>query len=297
MDRVDIKIGFTCNNLCDFCVQGDKRHKLPDKSLAMIKEALDEAKAQQIKGVVFTGGEPTIHPHILEAVAYAKQLGFEIIQLQSNGRMFSYYDFCVKLINAGANEFSPALHAATPALHDELTKSPGAWEQVVQGIKNLRQLNQYILTNTVINALNYKELPALAELFVKLDVNQFQFAYVHIIGSAWKNKDWLIPRKSEVMPFVKKGLDIGIANGKRVMTEAIPYCLMAGYESYIAENNIPKTKVVAESVLEDYDYYRKNEGKVKRAECQTCFYNNVCEGPWKEYPQIYGWEEFQPVKK
>ncbi len=297
MSRVDIKIGFNCNNLCQFCVQGDKRFKFTNKTLAQIKEALQQAFNHGSTGVVFTGGEPTIHPNILEAVKYAKDLGFLSIQLQSNGRMFAYLDFCQKLIEAGANEFSPALHSSVPEIHDQLTQSPGAWQQVVAGIENLKSLGQYVLTNTVINSLNYKDLPDLASLFVDLNVDQFQFAFVHILGTAEKNKDWLVPKKSEIMPYVKKGLDIGIKNNKIVMTEAIPYCLLQGYEDYIAEKIMPETKVVdAEGVIESYADYRWNQGKAKRKECEACKYFKACEGPWKEYPQIFGWKEFQPVK-
>ncbi|MCX6746268.1 MAG: radical SAM protein [Candidatus Parcubacteria bacterium] len=296
MDRVDIKIGFKCNNFCQFCVQGEKRNKFENRTLEQIKKALAEAKEQGTEGVVFTGGEPTIHPDILAVVKYARDLGFKNIQIQSNGRMFAYLDFCKKLVLAGANEFSPALHGSKPEIHDELTNSPGAWQQVVQGIKNLKFLGQYVLTNTVINSKNYKDLPNLAQLLVNLGVDQFQFAFVHILGTAAKNKDWLVPKMSEVMPFVKKGLDIGIVAGKRVMTEAIPYCLMQGYEDYIAEKIMPETKIVdAEGVIENFSEYRLNKGKVKREECKICKYFKICEGPWKEYPEIFGWDEFMPV--
>lgn len=296
MSRVDIKIGFDCNNMCQFCVQGDKRFKFKNRTIAEIKKSLQEAQKQGSQGVVFTGGEPTIHPDILQAAAYAKELGFASIQLQTNGRMLAYLDFCKKLILAGVNEFSPALHSSLPKIHDGLTSSPGAWEQVVQGIRNLKSLNQFVLTNTVITSKNYKDLPDLAKLFVDLGVDQFQFAFVHILGSAAKNKDWLVPKKTEVMPFVKKGFDIGIKAGKTVMTEAIPYCLMTGYEDCIAEKIMPETKVVdAEGVIESYAKYRHTEGKIKRKECEACKYFQVCEGPWKEYPEIYGWQEFRPV--
>jgi hypothetical protein len=66
---------------------------------------------------------------------------------------------------------------------------------------------------------------------------------VHILGSADENKGWLVPRKSEIAPYVKKGLDIGIKAGKKVTTEAIPYCFLEGYEEYIAEKIIPKTRI------------------------------------------------------
>jgi len=297
MKRVDIKIGFNCNNKCKFCVQGNKREHYQNKSINEIKEALYKAKQNELTGVVFTGGEPCIHPNIIEAVRYAKELGFEYIQIQSNGRMFAYYDFCQKLILAGANEFSPALHSSQEQIHDFLTSNKGAFQQVVQGIKNLKKLNQYILTNTVITSRNYQDLPALAELFIDLSVDQFQFAFVHILGTAAENQDWLVPKKSEIMPFVKRGLDIGINAGKRVMTEAIPYCFMEGYEDYIAEKIMPETQVVdAEGVIESYSDYRWKLGKEKRKECENCRYFNICEGPWKEYLEIYGWEEFKIIK-
>ncbi|MCX6744497.1 MAG: radical SAM protein [Candidatus Parcubacteria bacterium] len=298
MSRVDIKIIFNCNNCCAFCVQGDKRFKYQGRDLDDIKEALASAKKDSCDEVVFTGGEPTIHPELIRAVEYAKSLGFKVIQIQSNGRMFAYKDFCQKIINAGANEFSPALHGSTTEIHDQLTCSPGSWQQVVSGIKNLKSLGAHVLTNTVITTKNYQDLPSIANLLVELNVDQFQFAYVHIIGSAAKNKEWIVPRKTDVMPFVKRGLDIGIRANKRVMTEAIPYCLMQGYGYYIAEKQIPETQIYdGDGLLKNYKEYRTIRGKVKREECKKCKFFNDCEGPWKEYPEIYGWDEFNPVIK
>ncbi|MCX6743452.1 MAG: radical SAM protein [Candidatus Parcubacteria bacterium] len=298
MKRVDIKIGFQCNNLCDFCVQGDKRFKFKNRTLKQIESALAKAYQEGSRSVVFTGGEPTIHPDILASIAYAKKLGFDQIQVQSNGRMFAYLDFCKKLIATGVNEFSPALHGSSAEIHDKLTNSPGAWKQVVQGIKNLKALDQLVITNTVITSLNYRDLPNIAKLLVKLGVDQYQFAFPHILGTAAKNKKWLIPKKTDIMPFVKKGLAIGLKAGKVVMTEAIPLCLMQGYEKYIAEKIMPDTMVVdAEGITKSYNDYRWNRGKIKRKECKLCKYFNECEGPWKEYPEIYDWDEFIPVKK
>lgn len=296
MKRVDLKIGFLCNNRCKFCVQGDKRDFCAFKDEKEIKENLEETYREGKREVVFTGGEPTLHPRFLDLVKYAKQLGFEEIQIQTNGRLLSYYDFCVKTVKAGATQFSPAVHGPNAKIHDFLTSSPGSFEQTIQGIKNLRKLNQYILTNTVVTTRNYRFLPEIARLLVKLEVDQFQFAFIHLGGRAFENRDWIIPKKTEAMPYIKKGLDIGIKAGKKVTTEAIPYCLMKGYENYIAEKIIPDAKVYdAGFVVEDYTDYRREKGKAKGPNCFRCKYDKVCEGPWKEYPELFGWEEFKPV--
>ena len=89
---------------------------------------------------------------------------------------------------------------------------------------------------------------------------------------------------------------VSVESGKKVMTEAIPYCFMEGYEQYIAEQIIPETRVEdATWTVKNYTNYRLTEGKVKGEPCKGCSYNNKCEGPWKEYPEMYGWEEFEPI--
>jgi len=301
MKRIDVKVGFQCSNLCRFCVQGDKRYKHPDKSTREIKKILRGSK-KDAEGVVFTGGEPTFRPkELLKWVAYAKELGYKTIQIQTNGRMFSYLGYCKDLIKAGVNEFGPALHGSTPEIHDYLTRAPGSWEQTTKGIRNLRALNQYILSNSVVTKKNYKDLPDLAKLFVSLGVSQFQFAFMHInhiIANDPNLIKEIVPRHSKVEPYVKKGLNVGINAGVKVMTEAIPYCLMKGYEECIAEKVIPESDVFdAGFEVKDYSKYRKNYGKAKGPNCPKCKYYKICEGPWREYPQIFGWDEFKPVEK
>jgi len=289
MKRVDIKVGFQCNNHCKFCIQGNKREIYKNKTTKEIKEILKKTN-RTCDGIVFTGGEPTVRKDLIELVRYGKNLGFKIIQIQTNGRMFAYKKYCQDMIKAGANEFGIALHGHNAKLHDYLTSSPGSFNQTTTGIKNLRALGQYILTNTVINKVNYKHLPEIAKLLVKLGVDQFQFAFMHINNVITKDPeliDKIVPRKSKVMPYVKRGLDIGIKAGVKVMTEAIPYCFMKGYEKHIAERIIPDSSVFdAGFAIEDYTNYRKTEGKAKGPNCPKCKYYKICEGPWKEYPQI-----------
>jgi len=296
MKRIDLKIGFLCNNRCKFCVQGEKRNIYGNRKMKDLKKIIHETVGEY-EEIVFTGGEPTLHENFLELVREAKQVGFKLIQIQTNGRRFVYMSFCKQTVAAGANEFSPAVHGPNAKIHDFLTSAQGSFSQTTQGIINIKKLGLPVMTNTVITSRNYKYLPQMASLFVNLGVDQFQFAFPHITGSAAKNKDWLIPRKTEIMEYVKEGLDIGIKAGCRVMTEAIPLCMMEGYEDYIAEKIIPESKVFdAVGIIENYSDYRKTSGKLKNAKCSECKYFKICEGPWKEYPELFGWSEFKPVK-
>ncbi|MCK5025408.1 MAG: hypothetical protein KAS15_02370, partial [Nanoarchaeota archaeon] len=198
---------------------------------------------------------------------------------------------------AGATEFSPALHGYCKEQHDYLTRSTGSFMQTVKGIKNLKSLGAYVLTNTVVVKSNYVTMPQLAQVLVKLGVNQFQFAFVHPIGNALKNFENLVPCMSLAVPYMLKGLQIGIDAGKRVMTEAVPYCLMRGYEECVAEKVIPESEIRGPKRVntDNYAIERKTKGKSKFPQCRECKYNAICEGPWKEYPEKFGCDEFKPV--
>jgi MoaA/NifB/PqqE/SkfB family radical SAM enzyme len=295
MKRIDLKTGFSCNNNCLFCVQAHKK-KFGNKNFDELASFMEESANEGFEGIVFTGGEPTIRPDIVDLVKLAKKLGFKSIQIQTNGRRFAYPDFCREMIDAGANEFSPALHGHIPALHDYLTRADGSFKQTVMGIMNLKKMGQLVLTNTVITKSNFRHLPQIAKLLVHLKVDQFQFAFVHAMGAAGENFNSVVPRKTMVAPFLKKALDVGITAGARVMAEAMPYCFLEGYERYIAEEMMPDTKIYdLDLVIEDFEKVRIDSGKSRGENCKKCVYFNRCEGPWREYPEKFGWNEFKPV--
>lgn len=292
--RVDVKTGFICNNNCSFCVQAHKK-QLGNRTTTSIKQDLEESRTR-CRGVVFTGGEVTIRGDVFDLVSYAQQLDYKVIQIQTNGRMFSSPDFCKKMILAGANEFNLALHGYCAEQHDLLTRTKGSFKQTIQGIKNLISLHQQLIINIVVVKQNYLDCPKIAELLINLGVKSFQFAFVHPVGNAQKNYDEIVPKMSDSIPFIHQGIILGERAGAEVMVEAIPPCLMKGYEKNISEMRIPETEIKEHSLfVKDYNLSRVNDCKTKFFQCNRCKYDEICEGPWKEYPQRYGNKEFLAV--
>ena len=293
-EKIDLKVGFLCNNKCRFCVQGNKREDYGNLELSNLVTKLEEGRKES-SNIVLTGGEATIRKDIDQLVKTAKTLDFSLIQLQTNGRMLSSLSFCERMIRAGVTEFSIALHGNKAELHDYLTRAKGSFYQTVKGIINIKKLGQFVSTNTVITRSNYRNLPDIARLLVHLHVDQFQLAFVHPVGTAGENFNSIVPRFCLIEPYVKEGLSVGINVKKKVMTEAIPYCFMNDFYKYVAEKIIPDTKIYDLNVIENYTEYRRTEGKAKGDNCINCNYNSICEGPWREYPEKYGWEEFNPI--
>jgi len=297
-ERIDLKVGFACNNLCKFCVQGDKREKLPAQTSARLRQALAEGRRCGATGVVFTGGEPALHPDILGLVRRARGLGYRDIQIQTNGRALCYEKRVRDLAAAGVNEFGPSLHGSRAEIHDFLTGAPGSFVQTAAGMRQVKKAGARLITNTVVTKANYRDLPELAALLVALGADQFQFAFMHMTGRAGENRSWLTARLAIAEPWIKRALDVGRRAGRRVMTEAVPYCFMSGYEDFVAERVIPATKIYdAETVIDDYALARRGEGKAKGPRCPECRHHRSCEGPWREYPEMFGWDEFVPVRR
>lgn len=294
--RLDLKVGFACNNLCTFCVQGDKRERIEPRSAEEMKGILRDER-RHTDEVVFTGGEPTVHKDLLHVVAYARALGYRVIQLQTNGRRLSHEPYLDAAIRAGVTQISPSLHGSTAEIHECQTRAPGSYRQTVQGIEAARRRGAMVITNSVVTQQNMTDLPALARLLVSLDVQQIQFAYVHPEGTALRQFGSVVPRFPLARPYLHEALDIVAAAGIRAFAEAVPYCFMHGHETQVVESVIPDTRIHDKPmVIADYTAYRLVEGKEKGPPCASCTFEPYCEGPWREYPDGYGWDDFFPRK-
>src|SRR5437870_363492 len=101
--RADIKTGYTCNSNCVFCVIGDKLFTGDRPTGDVIEEM--KLSRKTCDDIVFTGAEVTLRPDFFHLLEAARRLGYRNIQVQTNGRLFAYPEFCQKAIKAGANEF------------------------------------------------------------------------------------------------------------------------------------------------------------------------------------------------
>lgn len=295
-ERADIKVGFACNNRCVFCAQGQKRADVALVPRGELLSRLARCRAPG-RGLVLTGGEPTIRKDLHAIVAAAHALGFHPIQVQTNGRMLSYPGLVARLVAEGVDEFSPALHGPTAAVHDALTRAEGSFDQTLSGIGNALASGAVVITNTVAVKGNLEHLPATMELLGDIGVREAQIALVHPVGTAGELFGEVAPRPSEAAPWIHAAVDRGRALGMRVVVEAMPHCLMRGHEDAIVEGDIPETTVVdLDGAPFAFSDWRRGEGKAKGPPCEHCASANRCEGPWREYPERYGWDEYVPLE-
>ena len=82
-----------CNMMCDPCFMDANQvgyvHELTWEEIKRILDTAAGVRPRRQMSVQFSGGEPTLSPHFLEAVAYAKKLGYMSTQAATNGIRFA----------------------------------------------------------------------------------------------------------------------------------------------------------------------------------------------------------------
>src|SRR6187397_200377 len=82
-----------CNMMCDPCFMDANQvgfvHELTWDDIKMVLDNAISIKPRRQMSVQFSGGEPTISPHFLDAVRYARKVGYNSVQAATNGIEFA----------------------------------------------------------------------------------------------------------------------------------------------------------------------------------------------------------------
>lgn len=305
MKKVDIKLGYSCNNNCIHCVAQDFKDTclatgLPeDLSTEKFEMEMEESRSRGYDLIVFTGGEPTIRKDVLYLLRKARDLGFSL-QMQTNGRRFSDMDFVQRMLSIGPMSICIALHAHNAETHDSITRVPGSFDETVAGIRNLVSMGKSPSAKTVISRLNCRLLPQIVKFMITLGVHHISLTFPHGCGNARKFYLDIVPRYNEVASYAISALRTIRDHKISADTEAFPFCILPEFEEYASEIFQAESETTLLKQYGDTEHERDWETarkvmKRKFIQCSECKYDLICEGPWAEYPENYGTEEFCPV--
>jgi len=300
--KIESLIIFRCNCRCLMCSTGLQINRSVGSTdyhairpAQEVKKDIDKAKKMNARGFAFSGGEPTLRKDLPMLAEYAKSKGLGHIEVQSNGRIYVYKEYCQKLIDSGVNNFVISFHSHIPKVHDMMMGVPGTFKQVVQGIKNLNELGQAVKINIVITKFNYKHLEEHVKFLLNFDVAEIRFTMAMIEGNVTIAPKKIIPRMSVVGPHICRAIDIAKNKTSCFVYNMVP-CLLPGHEQYINDLGQLDTILIGPEFETSLDESRKGK-KVKSEVCQECKYNDKCYGVWRNYVKIFGINEVKPVKQ
>ncbi|PKN45691.1 MAG: hypothetical protein CVU63_08545 [Deltaproteobacteria bacterium HGW-Deltaproteobacteria-20] len=282
VDEAIVRVMFACNQDCSFCFVSTH---LPAPSVPVVLRAIEEAAARGAR-VVLSGGEPTLHPSLLEIVRHAKRVSGYPVQLQTNAVRCADGTLAQDLREAGLDEVFVSLHGATTATSEAITRAPGTHERTLRGLDRLHATGMSITVNFVTCASNMGELVALvgqcAERWPRARLN---VSFVAPATDLVPTDEQTIPRLTDVLPHVVAAVEaaekLGVSIGGFASMCGMPRCL-------VPERISASWTSVPEGL---------NRGEfVQPTPCRPCAARPSCLGLRRRYLEMYGDEELRPMR-
>ena len=152
-----------CNMMCDPCfMDANQVGFVHELTWEEIKTMLDNAvslKPRRQLSVQFSGGEPTLSPYFLDAVRYARKVGYNSVQAATNGIEFAKsFEFCQQAAEAGLRyaylQFDGMGNAANAH-----RKVGNLYDVKLQAIENLYKAGVDVVpVTTIVNGINNEQV-------------------------------------------------------------------------------------------------------------------------------------------
>lgn len=129
-----VRTGFNCNQDCGICWQDRTWGRFgPEQVLTWI----EDLRAAGARGLIISGGEPTLDNQLESYIRRARELGFTAVTMETNAIQFAKPGLAERLRDAGLTDCFVSLHSGDAATSDTITRAPGTFEKTVKGIQAL----------------------------------------------------------------------------------------------------------------------------------------------------------------
>src|SRR6516225_5294567 len=152
-----------CNMMCDPCfMDANQVGFVHELTWEEIKTMLDNAitiKPRRQMSVQFSGGEPTLSPYFLDAVAYARKVGYNSVQAATNGIEFAKsFEFAKQAAEAGLRYAYLQFDGIGNAANSHRLVG-NLFDVKLQAIENLHKAGVEIVpVVTIVNSLNNEQV-------------------------------------------------------------------------------------------------------------------------------------------
>lgn len=225
--RATLRLLSSCGNGCRFCAQ---------RGGAPLRLTLDEVRAQlhALRGegfaeVTFTGGDPTEHESLCDAVQAARAAGFTAVGAQTHGRRLREGALAADLATAGLTDVHLSLHGLGAALHDHHTGVPGSFAESAAGLTAARVAGLTVVVNTVLTRSNGRSLGDLAGWLASRGVAAWCVSVPRVAGALRERFDPVFPRLGVLLPHALHALASAQREGVAVFVRGAPGCLLGPF--------------------------------------------------------------------
>ncbi len=279
--------GFDCNQDCRMCWQGREWPAPPDE---MFDRWLEELCDAGVSSLIFSGGEPTLHPRLPHWLRRAARAGV-YVTLETNAIRFTEPGVLDELCQAGLKNAVVSLHAADAAVSDVLTMANGTFARTVAGARAALAAGVRVGVHCVVERLNVAGLEAHARFVAtELEAGGNRIAQVtYSFPIAYRRRELYggaIAPLDEVRPHLSAAVRLLRAEGIEVRflgTSGFTPCAFDDPNSLASL--LPA--VVTEEMRNDRMFLEP---------CAVCSLRARCLGVHKAYADAHGARGVEPVR-
>jgi len=179
LKELTFEITKKCPMQCLLCSSNGGMSDTKEFTFNEIKNIIDTSVQLGTKHINLSGGEPLIHPHILDICSYIKEKGLTIDvytcgnvgDLDGNNKSIDN-KLLVSLKKIGMESLIFSIHGDTAETHEAVTTRKGSFDNLIQSIKQSIKTGLFTELHFVPTKINYHSLPKVMELVQKLQVKR-----------------------------------------------------------------------------------------------------------------------------
>jgi len=138
LDFMWLNLTSRCNLTCLHCYQESSPSVLEDTlALRDWESVIEQGFAVGCRRLQFIGGEPLIFKEIFDLAAYAGDMGYELIEIFTNGTLVNPER--IETIKRLGINVAISLYSDIPEIHDSVTTKPGSFYQTLNAMKLLKE--------------------------------------------------------------------------------------------------------------------------------------------------------------
>lgn len=150
-----------CNFACPVCfadVSKESIYYLDVETVRRMLTALMTHQPLPCRHIQFSGGEPTLHPQFLDIIGMARDMGFNHIQVATNGSMFATSGFARKCEDAGLQTLYLQFDGMDDAVYQTLRGQP-LLEQKLKAFTKVEETSmRVVLVPTIVAGVNVDQM-------------------------------------------------------------------------------------------------------------------------------------------
>ncbi len=173
-----------CNLKCVHCYAHAKDRSFEGElTTVQGKGLIDDLAAFGSPVILFSGGEPTMHPDLPELAEYAVGQGMRAV-ISTNGTLITE-EMARILKDIGLSYVGISLDGLE-TIHDRFRAVKGSFQAALQGIRNTQKAGIKVGLRFTVNRFNYHDIPGVFDLLEEMEIPRVCFYHLVYAGRGSK---------------------------------------------------------------------------------------------------------------